>query len=82
MLFRIPPKDTDKYKLVTYLNGAEMESIGFENEKEMQKLYRQRIEEGYAVRVWIDGKKLTFSEAESLYREKGKKWLVRGERRC
>ena len=39
-------------------------------------------EEGYGVRVYLEGKKLAYSEAESRYREKGKKWLVRSERRC
>lgn len=68
--------------MVTFLNGGEIESISFETEKELQKMYRQRTEEGYGVRVYLEGKKLAYSEAESRYREKGKKWLVRSERRC
>ena len=73
---------TEKFKMITFLNGVEIENVNFKTEKEMQKMYRQRIDEGYGVRVYLEGKKLAYSEAEARYREKGKKWLVRSERRC
>lgn len=55
--------------MAIYLGGSEIERMKLKNEAEVKAVWQKKIDGGYAVRVFEDGRPMPYGEAENRFKE-------------